>query len=113
MASATIAFSALRGAISGNIACFLNHNACAVTRSQATLFGVIQGVSYSIIYHRFGNTPDKDARSSNKYPIYFIGLIALSHYATDKVLLKKWNFTPGKGAHIFFALQYLAFREYI
>tara|TARA_A100001015_G_C14951190_1_gene696849 strand:+ start:759 stop:1100 length:342 start_codon:yes stop_codon:yes gene_type:complete len=113
MASATIAFSALRGSVSGNIACFLNHKFCAVSRSQAVLFGGIQGVSYSIIYHRFGNSPDRDARSSNKYPIHLIALIALSHYATDKVLQKKWNFTPGKGAHIFFALQYLAFREYI
>ena len=43
MASATIAFSALRGAVSGNIACFLNHNVCAVTRSQGVLFGGIQG----------------------------------------------------------------------
>ena len=100
MATAAIGLSALKGGIIGGAIAGRPVFIIDFSRSHGTLYGVMQGVSCSIIRHRLENHPLSSTARFIAKTVFFV----LSHITVLKVLKKKWNFTVPEKCSIGFPL---------
>ena len=110
MAAATIAFSALRGGVTGNILGFVFRKVQPLTIPQATLFGLMQGVSLSILSHRVYN---KAVISDRRYDITYFALAILSSLAINEVLRRRWEIKVPVVLKVYFIGSYEIQKEYV